>query len=96
MTPKQFDDRYQRGLALLNDPAYTIERFADYKLGFTVTNLSNKEIYFVVLGSRTCDCWDYLRNKTYCKHVAACEEILNQDSQLEQAAMYLREEANRE
>lgn len=54
MTPKQFDDRYQRGLALLNDPAYTIERFADYKLGFTVTNLSNKEIYFVVLGSRTC------------------------------------------
>lgn len=86
MTPKQFDDRYQRGLALLNDPDYQFIQFTHYKKGFEIRK-NDGTFYFVMLGSRTCDCWDFLRNKTYCKHVAACEELLEQEHQIEQAIL---------
>jgi hypothetical protein len=96
MTPKQFDDRYQRGLALLNDPDYEFEPFRTTDMGWFVRKKSDRETYIVLMHSKDCDCWDYKRNKTYCKHVAAVEELLNQKNQLAQAETYLMEEANRE
>jgi uncharacterized surface anchored protein len=86
MTPKQINDRFERGLAMLNDPTYTVEKFDTSDTSFYVTN-ANGDTYLTMVKTWRCNCFDFQRNRQACKHLFACEEILNQENQIEQAIL---------
>ena len=77
--------RYTRGLALLSNPAYSFETIENCPTAFMVTKTGKEMKYYITLvANQTCTCEDFQRTKKACKHLYACEELVEQQAQIEQ------------
>lgn len=75
--------RFESAIAILNDANYEFKQWTENPLCFTVFN-GRGDCYFTLTDLKRCTCEDFQKHGDFCKHLFACEELLEQQAQIEQ------------